>query len=175
MSRGAARAPRPVKPAAEQFLAALPSPTPPSPFSSVLLPFFPPPSSLAPQFSVAPLSFRSSRIPLSPFLSFSPLTPLSPSSRLIFHPSSSLPYTCLFSPLFPFFLALLCFFSPFPRQYSRPLQRDGGGGGGEGGSERERERQRESEREREKRKGTEGLVKGGQPRIGWFALDPFYL
>ena len=40
---------------------------------------------------------------------------------------------------------------------------------------RERERDRESEREREKRKGTEGLVKGGQPRIEWFALDPFYL
>ena len=39
----------------------------------------------------------------------------------------------------------------------------------EGGSERERER------EREKRKGTEGLVKGGQPRIEWFAPDPFYL
>ena len=52
----------------------------------------------------------------------------------------------------------------------------------EGGSERERERrERESERERarererEKRKGTEGLVKGGKPRIEWFAPDPFYL
>ena len=78
-----------------------------------------------------------------------------PSSRLIFHPSSSLPYTCLFSPLFPFSLALLCFFSPFPRQYSRPLQRDGGGGGeretrGREGA-RERERERESERERRER------------------------
>jgi hypothetical protein len=56
-----------------------------------LLPFCPspllsPPSSfLASHFSVAPVSFRSSRISLSPSLSFSPLTPLSPylpSSRL---------------------------------------------------------------------------------------------
>ena len=44
--------------------------------------------------------------------------------------------------------------------------------------EEERERDKReggSEREREKRKGTEGLVKGGQPRIEWFALDPFHL
>ena len=46
---------------------------------------------------------------------------------VIFHPSSSLPCPCLFSALFPFSLALLCFFSPFPRQYSPP---PGGGGGG---------------------------------------------
>ena len=103
-----------------------------------LLSFFPALSS--PCLSRAPLFRRSSllsllshpSLPVSVLFSSHSSLPFLPSLLIvIFHPSSSLPYTCLFSPLFPFSLALVCFFSPFSRQYSRPLQRDGGGGGGE--------------------------------------------
>jgi hypothetical protein len=94
-------------------------------------------------------------------MSFSPLTPLSPSSRLIFHPSSSLPYTCLFFPLFLFSRSSLLLFSlsspvlspPPERWRRRRRERDKR----EGGSERESEREREREREE---KGNGGIGEG---------------
>ena len=70
----------PPLPPAQPFLAALPSPIPPFPFSSVLLlsSLLPLPFSHPTFLSIGPLSFRSSLIPLSPFwpLSLSLLSPL---------------------------------------------------------------------------------------------------
>ena len=110
------------------------------------------PALSSPCLSRAPLFRRSSLLSLLSHTCF-PFSVLSSSHSslpfllsllliVIFHQSSSLPCPCLFSALFPFSLALLCFFSPFPRQYSRPLQRDEGGRGGggdqeDGGEERE--------------------------------------
>jgi hypothetical protein len=157
--------PLPPLPPAQQFLAALPSPIPPFPFSSVLLlsSLLPLPFSHPTFLSVAPLSFRSSPIPLSPFLPLS-LSLLS----LLPLISPTLHFSILFRRKGGRERVRMENEREGERERGREGGREGemqGRGSEKGGAEREREREKEEtkvERRRERGKEVEGGEGGRQ-------------